>query len=352
MSQSQVRPSIGTQHAGCKRACAVAALVLLPYGTAAVAQDIANEPAVTSPVSIAALHSDFNFALVTPARMVTTPAGDAFFVQATRIAQALTASSAALYPEAIRKIGKFDVFVADSPEVSVRSSASGQIALNAGIGALKPTDDWLALVVSREMAHVIAGHHDDNSTASIITSIVMNLVLPGSGLLKSALSFAGSQLAAESGREKQVAEADTIAVQLLEAAGYAPRALALNLAIGPTDSQLGNSSWARTFAVSSRHLMARMRGNSPADPAPRAVVQARAEPAGDTPAWPPVARARPEPAQVTPAARPVVASTDGHLRGAALARLPVEEIVFRTRPSGLSGQLDFGGNLVPARRIE
>jgi hypothetical protein len=137
-------------------------------------------------------------------------------------------------------------------------------------------------------------------------------------------------MAAESGREKQAAEADEIAIKLLEAAGFAPRELALNLALGPTESQLGNTSWAKAFGVSARNLMARVRGRQD---------------------LPPVA-ANPQQPDAAAPAPPMVASPDAPLRAAPSVRLPVNDIVMRTRPSGMPGQLELGGRLLPARRIE
>ena len=258
--------------------------------------------------------------------------------QAARITSALAVAARSLYPDVMGRIGRFEVFVADSSEVGARSSASGRIAVNTGVAALKPTDDWLALVLAREMGHVIAGHHSDNSTASILTSVIMNVVVPGSGLIKSALSFAGSQIAESSGQARQVAEADDIAYRLLAAAGFAPREVALSVALGPDAAQMGESSWARTFLQSTQAFMARVRGRGDnlrfaTDPAPpsarEAVVVAPAAPAAT-----------------------VVAGTEGHLRQALPPRLSAEEIVVRARPSGMPGPLLLGGNLVPVRRIE
>jgi hypothetical protein len=284
--------------------------------------------AATPAASIAALHSELKFNLMAPARKPGEGPTDSFMIQARRVVRGLQAAGAALYPEPMRGIGAFDVFIADSQEIGILSSATGRIALNAGFAALNPTDDWLALVMAREMGHVIAGHHANNSTASMVTSVLMNIVLPGSGLIKSAISFAGSQVASASGRERQTSEADEIAVKLLEAAGYTPRTVALSLALGPSETQLGNSDWASTFKTSAKSLLARVRGGVGAEAAQ---------------------------AEARPVAAPPVASTDGHLRNANTGganRVPAEELVLRTRPSGLPGPLLLGGNQVPARRME
>ncbi len=291
----------------------------------AVAEDIDGRQTDVAPVSLSALHSDIKFNIVAPARKLADPVTLTLQHQALRILSGLQASATGLYPEAVARIGAFSVFIADSKEISVLSSATGRIALNAGFADLAPTDDWLALVLAREMAHVIAGHHDRNSTASIITSVLMNIILPGSQLIKSALSFAGSQLASSSGRERQIEVADEIALKMLESAGYTVKSMALNLALGPGEARLGESSWARSFVATSKTLVARVRPQ----PAP---LQA-----GDT----------------ASAVAPVLAST-GTLAVAAgqPAALGSEEIMIRRRPSGLPGPLILGGFRVAPRLLD
>lgn len=306
--------------------CVVAMLAM----TRPVAAEDAASTAAAPVVSLTAMHSDLKFNLVTSARKAIDAATAGFEEQIRRVAAGLYATSAALYPEATQRIGRFDVFIADSAQVSVLSSATGRIAISNGIADLKPTDDWLALVVAREMGHVLAGHHDDNSTASLVTSILMNLVLPGSGLVKSAISFAGSQVAAVAGRERQTGEADEIAFKLLDASGYTAKSLALNLALGPGDAQLGKSAWAEAFGASSRALIARVRGVLP----------------------PTVAVATNEGGV---AALALVASANAHSRAMLtepVSRIAPEAIVVRWRPSGMLGPLILGGQPMPFRRIE
>ena len=213
--------------------------------------------------------------------------------------------------------------MAQADELSARSSATGKVAVNAGFARLNPTDDWLAFVIAREMGHVVAGHHDSNSGASLAVSVLMNLVIPGSGLIKSAISFAGSQMASESGRDKQIVEADQVAVKLLEAAGYTRKSVALNLRLNPLTDEQASTSWAKAFRISAERL-------APAAPAVAA-------PAAPAPAVAPVAYQAPQSAPVPP----VQTSS----------RWQPEELV-RARPSGLPGPLMLGGYAVPVRHVE
>lgn len=97
-----------------------------------------------------------------------------FAAQVQRVAGVLQHGARGLYPDlALRIPGLadrgFDVYVAAGDEPGSVSSASGRIALNAALGVLQPYDDWLAFVIAREMGHVIARHHEENSSVSIAT---------------------------------------------------------------------------------------------------------------------------------------------------------------------------------------
>jgi hypothetical protein len=305
---------------------------------------------------ILALHSDIKFSFVSAPRQtgVQTAPEVAFAAQVTRIAAGLQTAAHGLYPDVLKRIGSFDVYVGDSTELAALSSGSGKIVVNGGFARLNPTDDWLALVIAREMGHIVAGHHDSNSGASLVASVIMNLIVPGSGLIKSVLSFAGSQMASSSGHEKQVKEADEVAMKLLEAAGYTAKSVALNLKLNPLPEADDKGAWVEDFRVSARNLtlavdgpqMARapVLGLEPAS-APRvevgmargtrvARVQAPAAPGAESAIIP----------AASLAAAPAATTTGGHWEP--------EELV-RTRPSGLPGPLVFGPGLtVPARSME
>lgn len=294
-----------------------------------------GEPVPQGSTGILGLHSDITFAVLSAPRKQAEAEPSAFEAQVKRIAAGLQASARGLYPDAAKRIGTFDVYVADSSELSAMSSGTGRIAINAGFAKLNPTDDWLAFVIAREMAHVVAGHHDNNSGASLAVSVLMNFVVPGSGLIKSAISFAGSQIASASGREKQIKEADEVAIKLLEGAGYTSRSIALNLRLNPVTEQASTSSWSNAFRGSAERLTATLPGMAPAS----AVVQAADATGG--PQAVPLMQTAVAPSQSAPLPPPAIGRT----------RWQPEELV-RTRPSGLPGPLLLGGNEVPLRRIE
>lgn len=194
-----------------------------------------------------------------------TPVNEAalrFAQQVQRIAGVLQKGAEELYPDLQQRVpglsgGRFDVYVVDGDGPGSASSPNGRIALNAGFAVQRPYDDWMAFVIAREMGHVIARHHEENSSASMTTSIIMNILVPGSGLLKMLISAGGSAIAAKSQREVQVLEADAIARELLEAAGFRRRDVYLTLLIDAL--LLDDGGWSKDFRKSSDNFLAYVR---------------------------------------------------------------------------------------------
>jgi hypothetical protein len=303
----------------------------------------ADEPAAprANGESLFTLHSDIKFSLIAPARKAADPAAVGIYAaQVQRISAELQTAARGLYPEKISSIGAFDVYVGDSDNLSAISSGSGRIAVDAGFARLNPTDDWLAFVIAREMGHVIAGHHDSNSGASILVSVLMNFIVPGSGLIKTVVSFAGSQMASESRHTQQNAQADEVALKLLEAAGYTKKSLALNLRLNPIADSETNTTWLEGFRVSAL----RIAGPLPGTQAPVLAREAAGDDAAPTPmvatAVPILAR---EPRQVVMPVVPPIAAVPTP------ANWQPEELMFAPRPSGLPGPLFSGVVPMPVR---
>lgn len=226
-------------------------------------------------IPLASVHSDIAFTMSNGARNRIAPperkeklskplSNDAmrFALQVQRIAGILQAGAERLYPDLEQRVpgligSSFDVYVVDSDNPGSTSSTDGRIALNAALGAWQPYDDWVAFVIAREMGHVIARHHEENSATSISTSVVLNLLLPGSGWLKSIITAGGSGIAAISKRDVQAMEADAIAVNVLRAAGFSLRDVSLSLLVAPLPMQ--EDTWSQGFKKSSDYLVAEAR---------------------------------------------------------------------------------------------
>jgi hypothetical protein len=224
---------------------------------------------------LAATYADITFTLTSGFRQTLACDGAAgcvgpsgkgaamrFGQQVRRVGDALQRGAQHLYPDLASRLPKsagsrFDVYVVDGDEPGSVSSADGRIALNAALGARQPYDDWMAFVIAREMGHVIGRHHEENSSAGIATSVIMSILIPGSGWLKTLISAGGSGIAAKSKREVQALEADVIALNLLEAAGFRLRDIYLTLLIDPV--VLDEGTWSQAFRLSSDYLLAEFR---------------------------------------------------------------------------------------------
>lgn len=231
-------------------------------------------------VPLASTHADIAFSMTTGSRQRPVCVGTEncqeladsdqvvrFALQVERVAEVLQSGAESLYPDLAARLpglahGRFDVYVADDNEPGSASSANGRIALNSALGVWRPYDEWLAFVIAREMGHVIARHHEENSAASLATSVIMNILIPGSGLLKSAMSAGGSRIASVSKRSVQAREADAIAFKLLEVSGFRLRDVSLSLrtaAALPDDS-----GWSNSFRKSSEDFLAEVHNSEPA----------------------------------------------------------------------------------------
>lgn len=221
---------------------------------------------------LASTHADISFTMTTGSRQRESCESDAdcptqadreaairFALQVRRVTGILQKGAEYLYPNLAQQVpgmldGRFDVYVVEDTEPGSASSANGRVALSAALGVRQPYDDWMAFVIAREMGHVIARHHEENSAAGIATSVILNILIPGSGLLKSAISAGGSGVAARSKRDVQGIEADAIALDLLRASGFRLRDISLTLLIEPV--LLDDGRWSESFRLSSSNFLA------------------------------------------------------------------------------------------------
>jgi Zn-dependent protease with chaperone function len=227
-------------------------------------------------IPMASIHADIGFTIIGSSRQdpscklagnclaqAESDGAMRFALQVERVAAALQEGAQVVYPDLAQRVpglleNRFDVYVVAGDEPGSTSSANGRIALNAALGKPAPYDEWLAFVIAREMGHVIARHHEENSAASMATSLILNILLPGSSLLKAAISAGGAGIAASSKREVQAPEADAIALELLAASGFQLDDVALALRIG--SSPAGDAtSWSQSFLTSSNNLLAEAR---------------------------------------------------------------------------------------------
>ena len=157
-----------------------------------------------------------------------------------RLAEVAYRQNAELY----LRFPRFDFIVADKADAGAASNAAGTVVIYRGVRRLELDDAALAFVLAREMSHVIAGHHDENMTTSILVAVAAQILLPmlnlargaaaavagstttaatsaaATSAMASAASFAGSQMLRASDRPQQVREAELMAMKLVVAAGW------------------------------------------------------------------------------------------------------------------------------------
>lgn len=247
-------------------------LVAMQIALAACTTTPSGERSRIIEIPLAAVQSDLEFTIIKTSQPYlacaedlsclskSRPVADETFEQeVARIAGMLQMAALMLYPDrgwctAKASGGCFAVQVIADDEPGSSSSAGGRIALNGGLERWQAHDEVLAFVIGREMGHVIARHHQERSSVSMLTSALLNLVLPGSGLLKSLVCTAGAQLAAASNRKVQAMEADAIATRLLKGAGYRLREVSSSLLVVPPLAE--ENAWTKGFGRSAMVLIA------------------------------------------------------------------------------------------------
>jgi Zn-dependent protease with chaperone function len=219
----------------------------------------------------------------------------AFDMQVARLGYALADKAFELYPEVRERVPRFEFVIPEKSEPGTASNASGTIVIFSGTHALEPSDPALAFIVAREMGHVIAGHHNENSATKLVVSVLAQFLLPVTGVIRAfsllpgassaaaasattasataggstavlaatatAASYLGAEALIATYWPKQLNVADAIALNLLARAGYHPQQVADALAA--MEQNLGDSSWPRDLRASSMHVAEIAQGPRP-----------------------------------------------------------------------------------------
>jgi predicted Zn-dependent protease len=142
-----------------------------------------------------------------------------------------------LYPDLAERDIKFRFEVAPSAESGVLSNAGGTVIVLQGTQNLRLPESVLTFIVAREMGHVIARHHDENSAATVMFSVLTQVLFPAAALVKglsvvlpstamgtaataSALSYLGATALKTTYRSDHLREAEEIALTLLVESGW------------------------------------------------------------------------------------------------------------------------------------
>jgi hypothetical protein len=182
---------------------------------------------------------------------------------------------------------RFDFLIADKADPGAASSAAGTVVIYRGVRRLNLDDGALAFILAREMGHIIAGHHDENVTTSVLIAVAAQLLFPvlnigawfSSGAsaattaaattaastavtttaVTSVASFAGSRALRASDRPLQMREAESVAMKLLAAAGWDGREVGDQLeALRPALPD--EPDWTAELRESARRIASLMQG--------------------------------------------------------------------------------------------
>lgn len=193
---------------------------------------------------------------------------------------------------------RFDIRLLDTVERGTASSASGTLVVHGGTRELDLAEPALAFLLAREMGHVLARHHDEDSATSLAFSLAGALLLPVGNLLRgaaaaltasdgvaaatTAASYAGASAYKATYRAEQLREADLLALGLVLRAGWSVDEVAAALAaVAP---RLREEGWSADLLASKARLDQIAAGPPwPLPEEPVAVVLAVQAPAAITP---------------------------------------------------------------------
>lgn len=263
----------------------VPCIAALALGACASAPD-SGRPRLTAPREITALHSEVTI----QAQLALKPdrqcrdeactAAEDFRRQVEQLGGRLSGAAVQLADDLRLDGPRSEVTVSDKEDIGTLSTASGRVIVFAGLRDLALPEAALAFLVAREMGHVLAGHHEENSSTSIAVSLAIAMLFPLAGVLQgiettytattlassltsTAASFAGSRILQEQYREEQRREADALALRILARAGWSPQEVAD--ALQAAEARLDREGWMAELR-SSQQWLARITAKPPSLP--------------------------------------------------------------------------------------
>lgn len=270
-------------------AFAVAACTTTPEGRARL-----TPPPTMQSLSAVYSEIDLQLQLITatshpPCAGIECELDRAFDLRVVDIGERLARAAYRHYPELAERFPRFEFVVADKAEPGSLSSAAGTVVIFRGLRRQNVSDEVLALVLAREMGHVIAGHHDENVAIAVGASVAAQILFPVLGItnlltgllagtpvvsaasgatsaagatsvlssaaISSAASLVGGRAIRASYRPVQLAEADVIALHVMTHAGWDVRFVSDRLetaaaVMDETDSWLGDLKGSATRIAS------------------------------------------------------------------------------------------------------
>ncbi|MCX7165849.1 MAG: hypothetical protein NTV11_06195 [Rhodocyclales bacterium] len=242
-----------TPHLFASRMLSLVAVALL---SACASTTPGGRSQLAAPEPISSLYSslDLRLTLASLATVATSCAGiqcqvdKGFERQVVRLGTRLAEAAYESYPELRERIPEFSFVVAEKAEGGSSSEASGTIVIYRGVRKAALDEEALAWLIAREMGRVIARHHDEKSAATILSSLVAQVLLAPANLARG-MAFIVSSTATAFGQEfvatgnipAQRKEADVIALDLLSRQGWSDTEIADSLL--DYSHRLDRNSW-------------------------------------------------------------------------------------------------------------
>lgn len=179
----------------------------------------------------------------------------AFEQKVALLSETLVNNAHSIYPDLKKRVPKFLISVIDKKEVGMASNAGGKVVVFRGVQQFQLSEDALKFLIAREMGHVIAKHHDKNTTTKIVFSVLASVLFPAVALISAstaaaqattatslitsaastATSYLGSEVAISRIKPTQLAESDEIAITLMNVQGWNMPQTSLNLKVEYTE---------------------------------------------------------------------------------------------------------------------
>lgn len=106
----------------------------------------------------------------------------AFDLRVISLGERLARAAYRLYPELLERFPRFEFVVVDKAEPGSLSSSAGTVVIFRGLRRQNFSDEVLAMILAREMGHVIGGHHDENVAIAVGASVAAQFLFPVLGI--------------------------------------------------------------------------------------------------------------------------------------------------------------------------
>lgn len=239
--------------ASCRYWISLAATALL---SACASTTPGGRAQLVAPDSISVLHSSLDNSFspaalhdtATPCSVIQCDADRRFQRQVEKLGEHLAKAAYEAYPELKERSLNFHFVVAETTEPGSSSDAAGTIVIYRGVCRPVIDEKTLAYLLANEMGHVIAKHHGEKTAATIVSSLLTQILFAPAGLARGiavltsmTATTVGKNLLLSGIEPQQQKEADVIALTLLAKQGLSKADIADSLQ--RYSGRLGNGPW-------------------------------------------------------------------------------------------------------------